>query len=239
MKFSHFSFLCIAFLIALLCASCVQSNTHKNIRTAGQYYEGYQLSAQENIYLSEGQWYIKAEKCKVKRHYSILSLDSVDYANTFIKDSFKPSGDSLGTVYLPIDKDIAKSLRNKENTLSITVDRTNRINRHSKYSSYRCNSMNNPTILSKLVEKGLKGRKDYLPSVKEYPVLAAVDNRTAKTRVDAYHKEKEFKQNIAYLGLSKLSYLVVDVPLIVISNTVLYVTFPIFYISALYLDNPY
>jgi len=191
MKLSCATFLSPILLVTVLFASCAQINTHDNIRTAGQYYEGYQLTKPKNIYLSEGTWYIKADKYKVKKNYIFYKISSLsrDYF-------FETSGNKQGTVYLPLDKDKAKTLLTKSDNIYLGIY---------------------------YIQKNSNKIKDYLPIAEEQPVLVKnvlLDSNSSY--VGAYDENKEFKQNKAYLGLSFIDQVLVDLPASIVTNTIIY-----------------
>lgn len=188
MKFSCHTLLRPSVLFVLLFASCAQVQTHKNIRTAGQYYQGFQLTKPQHVYLSEGVWYLKTEKITLKENYPLIN-------DPFFLEIGAPQyekvGKNQGSTYQSISKNTATILRCNDGfyELSMLAD--------------------NIKKTSKLQIKDINPKK-------EYPVLAKIDGDS--TYVLLYQDHKKPKQNITYLSLSYLDRLLIDLPASIIYN---------------------
>jgi len=207
MKFTPHTLLSSASLFILLSASCAQVQTHKNIRTAGQYYEGFELSKPHNIYLSKGKWYIKADKIKLKQRYPLVN-DPIflEIGAPYIEKE----GEKLTVNYHPISKDTVTILRRNDGFYKLSM-------------------------LADDVQKNSKHRMANIDPKKTYPILAKIDGDSSYLRV--YNDNKKQEINLTYLSLSYLDKLFIDIPASIIYNISIPFVSPFYFFSNLAEDN--
>ncbi len=96
-------------LFSLLSSSCAYFQSHKNIREAGQEYEGSQLKQEEIELVSQGsRWFIKAPAQTLQKRYPLIH-DAILLTDNNAP-TFSVLGESTGYFYLPISAGTATTL---------------------------------------------------------------------------------------------------------------------------------
>ncbi len=102
--------LILALCSTLLLSSCAYTQVHKNVKQRGNFYKGFEADIPTNIYQSNGKWYIKGQKFKLRLKYPTI------YDTVFL-ESGAPElvrvGDSLGVAYQEISSGTAIALRER------------------------------------------------------------------------------------------------------------------------------
>lgn len=196
------SFLWLA-LFSLLTCSCAYFQTHKNIRAGGTKYSGCQLKQEEISLVQHGsQWYIKAPALTLQKQYPAIH-DSVLLTDNNAP-TYTPCEEPTGHFYLPISTGTATTLTLADGYANIH-DLAGEITRLQSDSPFA----------------------RALPSSRTHRITAQLDGSGTPTIINYSAKPQEvsWTRNL----LSKVDFVLIDVPGTVLYNVAIPVMAPIIF----------
>ncbi|MFI3243479.1 MAG: hypothetical protein R3Y56_04420 [Akkermansia sp.] len=189
-----------------LLASCATMQTHKNVRLSGIHFKGQAIHQPNQVFLSQGQWYLPASPTRLEKHFPSVD-DPIFFGQE--EPTFSPTETCyLAKCYLPISAGTAKILQDPQGYASLPV-------------------------LQKEIEKRLAASpshsliKDSLPHSQSFPVRAQFEPSTSPSIIT--DGKMSHQPGVANQFLAGLDLVFIDVPGTLIYNIAIPFMAPVYF----------